>query len=65
MRGFLPWSYLAAADAGTGADFPGSLFRVLPSYGRVYVSTNFFCFRSSSPLTRTRVREIFEPYNHC
>ncbi|KZV92112.1 UDP-Glycosyltransferase/glycogen phosphorylase [Exidia glandulosa HHB12029] len=35
--------------------FPGSLFRVLPSYGRVYVSTNNFCFRSSSPLTRTRM----------
>ncbi|KAF8682487.1 the biosynthesis of sterol glucoside [Rhizoctonia solani] len=34
---------------------PGSLFRVLPVYGRLYVSTNYFCFRSSQPLTRTRM----------
>ncbi|KAH7340399.1 hypothetical protein B0J17DRAFT_595429 [Rhizoctonia solani] len=34
---------------------PGSLFRVLPVYGRIYVSTNYFCFRSSQPLTRTRM----------
>ncbi|KEP53307.1 UDP-glucose:sterol glycosyltransferase [Rhizoctonia solani 123E] len=34
---------------------PGSLFRVLPVFGRLYVSTNYFCFRSSQPLTRTRM----------
>ncbi|KAG8748068.1 Sterol 3-beta-glucosyltransferase [Ceratobasidium sp. 414] len=33
----------------------GSLFRVLPVFGRLYVSTNYFCFRSSQPLTRTRM----------
>lgn len=38
------------------ADFPGYIFRLLPLYGRLYVSTNFFCFKSSGPLTaRTRV----------
>ncbi|KAH7104729.1 UDP-Glycosyltransferase/glycogen phosphorylase [Auriculariales sp. MPI-PUGE-AT-0066] len=35
--------------------FPGYLFRVLPASGRVYVSTNHLCFRSNSPLTRTRM----------
>ncbi|KZT52776.1 glycosyltransferase family 1 protein [Calocera cornea HHB12733] len=34
---------------------PGSLLRVLPIYGRVYISTNFFCFRSTQPLTKTRM----------
>ncbi|KAG8757653.1 Sterol 3-beta-glucosyltransferase [Ceratobasidium sp. 428] len=34
---------------------PGSLFRVLPVFGRLYVSTNYFCFKSSQPLTRTRM----------
>lgn len=37
-------------------DFTGYLFRLLPVYGKLYVSTNFFCFKSSGPLTaRTRV----------
>ncbi|TRM60133.1 glycosyltransferase family 1 protein [Schizophyllum amplum] len=36
--------------------FPGFLFRLLPINGRLYVSTNFFCFKSSGPLaTRTRM----------
>ncbi|KIY51328.1 glycosyltransferase family 1 protein [Fistulina hepatica ATCC 64428] len=36
--------------------FPGYLFRLLPIYGRMYVSTNYFCYKSSSRLTsRTRV----------
>ncbi|TDL28861.1 UDP-Glycosyltransferase/glycogen phosphorylase [Rickenella mellea] len=36
--------------------FPGYLFRLLPTPGRLYVSTNFFCFKSSGPLaTRTRM----------
>ncbi|EJD04268.1 UDP-Glycosyltransferase/glycogen phosphorylase [Fomitiporia mediterranea MF3/22] len=37
--------------------FPGYLFRLLPTYGRLYISTNFFCFKSSGPLaTRTRMQ---------
>lgn len=35
--------------------FPGTLFRVLPVPGKVYISSNHFCFRSSSRLTRTRM----------
>ncbi|KAF5377187.1 hypothetical protein D9615_006328 [Tricholomella constricta] len=36
--------------------FPGYIFRLLPVYGRLYISTNFFCFKSSGPLTaRTRM----------
>ncbi|RXW23861.1 hypothetical protein EST38_g2016 [Candolleomyces aberdarensis] len=36
--------------------FPGYIFRLLPVFGRLYVSTNFFCFKSSGPLsTRTRM----------
>ncbi|KAL5518675.1 ATG26 [Sanghuangporus vaninii] len=37
--------------------FQGYLFRLLPTYGRLYVSSNFFCFKSSGPLaTRTRMQ---------
>ncbi|RDX56200.1 hypothetical protein OH76DRAFT_1396537 [Lentinus brumalis] len=36
--------------------FSGFLFRLLPMYGRLYVSDNYFCFKSSGPLTsRTRM----------
>ncbi|KAH7927370.1 glycosyltransferase family 1 protein [Leucogyrophana mollusca] len=36
--------------------FSGYIFRLLPIYGRLYVSTNFFCFKSSGPLTsKTRM----------
>ncbi|KAH7915122.1 glycosyltransferase family 1 protein [Hygrophoropsis aurantiaca] len=36
--------------------FSGYLFRLLPIYGRLYVSTNYFCFKSSGPLTaKTRM----------
>ncbi|KAM6498379.1 glycosyltransferase family 1 protein [Amanita muscaria] len=43
--------------------FPGYIFRLLPVYGRLYISTNHFCFKSTSPLAgRTRmalpIREI-------
>ncbi|KAI6045078.1 glycosyltransferase family 1 protein [Pisolithus marmoratus] len=31
--------------------FSGYLFRLLPIYGRLYVSSNYFCFKSSGPLT--------------
>ncbi|KAG6335630.1 hypothetical protein ID866_3466, partial [Astraeus odoratus] len=33
------------------AYFSGYLYRVLPVYGRLYVSTSYFCFKSSGPLT--------------
>lgn len=36
-------------------DFPGYLFRVLPLFGRLYVSTNYFCYRSGQPLRKTLV----------
>lgn len=40
-------------------DFPGYIYRLLPVFGRMYISTNFFCFKSSGPLTvRTRVCPI-------
>ncbi|KAH8100480.1 hypothetical protein BXZ70DRAFT_937353 [Cristinia sonorae] len=36
--------------------FPGYIFRLLPVYGRLYISTNYFAFKSSGPLTsRTRM----------
>ncbi|GAA5918240.1 hypothetical protein JCM5296_005784 [Sporobolomyces johnsonii] len=36
--------------------FPAYLFRGLPIYGRIYISTNFFCFRSSGILSaRTKM----------
>ncbi|PCH33350.1 glycosyltransferase family 1 protein [Wolfiporia cocos MD-104 SS10] len=36
--------------------FYGYLFRLLPVYGRLYVSTNYFCFKSTGPLnTRTKM----------
>ena len=39
----------------TDADFPGYLYRVLPVSGRFFVSTNYFCFRSSQLLYKTKV----------
>ena len=39
------------------ADFPGHLLRLFPISGRLYVSENYFCFKSSGPLAlRTKVR---------
>ncbi|OAX44896.1 glycosyltransferase family 1 protein [Rhizopogon vinicolor AM-OR11-026] len=36
--------------------FSGYIFRLLPVPGRLYVSTNYFCFKSSGPLTsKTRM----------
>jgi len=37
------------------ADFPGCLYRVLPVSGRFFVSTNYFCFRSSQLLYKTKM----------
>ena len=37
--------------------FRGYLFRILPTYGHLYISTNYFRFKSSGPLaTRTRMQ---------
>ncbi|KAG8962323.1 Sterol 3-beta-glucosyltransferase [Tulasnella sp. 425] len=36
--------------------FPGYLFRVLPLFGRIYVSTNCFCYRSGQPLRKTLMK---------
>ncbi|WWC86113.1 uncharacterized protein L201_000984 [Kwoniella dendrophila CBS 6074] len=35
--------------------FPGYLFRVLPVSGRFFISTNYFCFRSSQLLYKTKM----------
>ncbi|KAI0050659.1 glycosyltransferase family 1 protein, partial [Auriscalpium vulgare] len=36
--------------------FPGYVFRMLPVFGRLYISTNYLCFKSSGPLTsKTRM----------
>ncbi|KAG7099574.1 hypothetical protein E1B28_001404 [Marasmius oreades] len=36
--------------------FSGYIFRLLPVYGRLYISTNYFCFKSTGPLnSRTRM----------
>lgn len=32
-------------------DFPGFIFRLLPLPGKLFISTNFFCFKSTGPLT--------------
>ena len=41
----------------TCVDFPGHLLRLFPISGRLYVSENYFCFKSSGPLAlRTKVR---------
>lgn len=40
------------------ADFSGSLYRVLPVHGRFFISTNYFCFRSSALLYKTRVSRL-------
>ena len=40
-------------------DFPGHLLRLFPISGRLYVSENYFCFKSSGPLAlRTKVRVL-------
>lgn len=52
-----PCFYLRVLCSNFLLDFPGYLLRILPVYGRLYVSNNYFCFKSSSgPLTpRTKV----------
>jgi len=44
----------------TCVDFPGHLLRLFPISGRLYVSENYFCFKSSGPLAlRTKVLGFF------
>lgn len=50
------WFAVSLVSAETGTDFPGFLYRVLPVSGRFFVSTNYFCFRSSQLLYKTKVR---------
>jgi len=50
---FSHWSGIYRARV----DFPGHLLRLFPISGRLYVSENYFCFKSSGPLAlRTKVR---------
>jgi sterol 3beta-glucosyltransferase len=39
------------------SSFFASLQRVLPNYGKIYVSGNYFCFRSLMPTSKTKVIE--------
>ena len=38
------------------SSFFASLQRVLPNYGKIYVSTRYFCFRSLMPTSKTKVK---------
>lgn len=40
-------------------EFPAYLFRGLPIYGKVYISTSYFCFKSIGILAKTKVRLSF------
>lgn len=44
-------------------DFSGYLFRLLPIFGRLYVSPNYFCFKSTGPLS-TKTRVIVQYFIH-
>ena len=58
-RGFFKLSYSLHQSS---ADFPGYLYRVLPVSGRFFVSTNYFCFRSSQLLYKTKVSRDVNSY---
>ena len=53
-RGWLFLLFCLGID-GCFSDFPGYLYRVLPVSGRFFVSSNYFCFRSSQLLYKTKV----------
>jgi sterol 3beta-glucosyltransferase len=38
------------------SSFFASLQRVLPNYGKIYISNRYFCFRSLMPTSKTKVR---------
>jgi sterol 3beta-glucosyltransferase len=40
------------------SSFFASLQRILPNYGKIYISGRYFCFRSLVPTVKTKVREI-------
>ena len=46
---------LASSAIVLMVDFPGWLYRVLPVSGRFFISTNYFCFRSSQLLYKTKM----------
>ncbi len=48
-------SYFPILELTEFTDFPGYLYRVLPVSGRFFISTNYFCFRSSQLLYKTKV----------
>lgn len=40
------------------SSFFASLQRVLPNYGKIYISSRYFCFRSLMPTSKTKVNTI-------
>lgn len=55
-REFSPAPRWHSADLGSSlAEFPAYLFRGLPIYGKIIMSTTFLCFKSSGPLAKTKV----------
>jgi sterol 3beta-glucosyltransferase len=48
------------------SSFFASLQRVLPNYGKIYISGRYFCFRSLMPTSKTKVRHwVFSSANNC
>lgn len=43
------------------SSFFASLQRVLPNYGKIYISGKYFCFRSLMPTSKTKVSELMCP----
>jgi sterol 3beta-glucosyltransferase len=37
------------------SSFFASLQRILPNYGKIYISDHYFCFRSLMPTSKTKV----------
>lgn len=46
---------VAEFSSRLGSEFPAYLFRGLPIYGKMIVSTTFLCFKSTGPLAKTKV----------
>jgi sterol 3beta-glucosyltransferase len=40
------------------SSFFASLQRVLPNYGKIYISGRYFCFRSLMPTSKTKVSSL-------
>lgn len=45
-------------------EYPAYLYRGLPISGRVYISTNYFCFRSSG-LLAVKTKVNFTEQHNC